>query len=193
MEVIQQLKKSFCVDNCVTSVNTHSEAVAFEVTARQIMAEGKFDLRGWEYTAQEETYKLTSVLGLLWDKGQDTLRLTPTLWEFHTTSQITKRILSAAQKIFDPIGVSSPISLKPKLLLQKLWSCKISWDEEVSENIRADFDNWLQQLHWLKELHIPRHAFRQGKLSFHVFVDASQDAYAAAVFARTETQENIYI
>lgn len=76
MEVIQQLKKSFYVNNCVTSVNTHSEAVAFVVTARQIMAEGKFDLRGWEYTAQEETYKWTSILGLLWDKEQDTLRLT---------------------------------------------------------------------------------------------------------------------
>ncbi|XP_011858839.1 PREDICTED: uncharacterized protein LOC105556364 [Vollenhovia emeryi] len=163
-EVIRQLKKSFYVDNCVTSVNSRSEAIAFEATAGQ-------------------------------DKEQDTLKLTPTLLELPTTPQVTKRnILSAAQRIFDPIGVSSPISIKPKQLLQKLWSCKISWDDEVPEDVKADFNDWLQQLHWLKELCIPRWAFRQeGNMSFHVFVDASQEAYAATVFARTETQESAYV
>jgi len=97
MEIIRQLKKSFYVDNCIISVNTHNEAVAFKVTARQIMKEGKFNLRGWEYTGQEETHKFTSILGLFWDKEQDVLRLTP-LWKFHITPQVSKRnILSTAQ------------------------------------------------------------------------------------------------
>ncbi|XP_071577027.1 uncharacterized protein [Temnothorax nylanderi] len=191
-EIIRHLMKSFYVDNCVTSVDSKSEATEFEVVARRVMDEGKFDLRGWEYTGEED--KSTSILGLLWDKEQDTLRLTPAL-ELRTTLPVTKRsILSAAQRIFDPIGVSSPISLKPKLLLQKLWSCKINWDNEVPEDVKTDFNNWLQQLHWLKELCIPRCAFLQEEnLSFHVFVDASKEAYAAAVFARTETPEGVYV
>lgn len=49
-EIIRRLKKSFYVDNCVTSVNTNSEAKAFEVTAKQVKDDGKFDLQGWEYT-----------------------------------------------------------------------------------------------------------------------------------------------
>ncbi|XP_018395064.1 PREDICTED: uncharacterized protein LOC108773670 [Cyphomyrmex costatus] len=193
---ICQLKRSFYVDNCVTSVNSRNEAIEFEITARRIMAEGKFDLRGWEYTGQEENPEWTSVLGLLWNKKRDTLKLTPTTLESQTTHQVTKRhILAAAQRVYDPIGVSAPISLEPKLLLQKLWSCKIGWDDEVPEEVKTDFNNWLQQLHWLKELCIPRWAFgpEGGKISFHIFTDASQEAYAAAVFARTQTLDNVYV
>ncbi|XP_011698817.1 PREDICTED: uncharacterized protein LOC105456455 [Wasmannia auropunctata] len=195
-DIIRQLRRSFYVDNCVTSVNSRSEAVAFEAVAKRVMAEGKFDLRGWEYTNQVETSRFTPILGLLWDKEQDTLKLTPTLLELHEKSKITKRhILSAAQKVFDPIGVSSPISLKPKILLQKLWSCKISWDDEVPEEIKSEFNNWQQQLPWLKKLCIPRWAFgpNEDKIMFHIFVDASQEAYAATIFAKTETRENIYV
>lgn len=45
------------------------EAIVSEDNARQIMAEGKFDLRGWKYSGQE-AHKYTSVLGLLWDKSK---------------------------------------------------------------------------------------------------------------------------
>lgn len=78
---IQCLKKSFYVDNCVASVDSRNEAIVFETVAKRIMAMGKFEMRGWEHTGQLEEPKLTSVLGLLWDKEQDTLKLSPTLLE----------------------------------------------------------------------------------------------------------------
>jgi len=53
---------------------------------------------------------------------------------------------------------------------------------------------WQQQLFWLKELRIPR--FRRNEeirdLSFHIFVDANQNAYAAVLFARTE-ETKVYV
>ncbi|GFW01392.1 integrase catalytic domain-containing protein [Trichonephila clavipes] len=49
--------------------------------------------------------------------------------------RITKRlILSVVQKIFDPIGLLTPTTLLPKLLLQNLWKLKISWDHELPHN-----------------------------------------------------------
>lgn len=45
-EIIRRLKKSFYVDNCVISVNTLSEATAFQIITRRVMEEGKFELRG---------------------------------------------------------------------------------------------------------------------------------------------------
>jgi len=154
--------------------------------AKQVMNKANFDLRGWEYSGQEEIPMSTLVLGLKWNKVKDTLGLSPSLLEPHTNSQVTKRvILSEAQRVFDPIGLASPVFLKPKLLLQNLWSRKISWDVAVPEDVETEFREWQQHLYWLKELCIPRQAFYQNKnasnLSFHIFVDASQDAYAAAI------------
>lgn len=140
---IRRLMKSFYVDNCVTSVNSKNELRHFEDTAKRIMAKGNFDLRGWEYTGQVETEMSTSVLGLSWNKEQDTLGLTPSSLEQRMTLPITKRtILSAAQRVFDPIGVTTPVFLKPKLLLQRLWSHKISWDAEVPEDVKSEFTEW---------------------------------------------------
>ncbi|XP_011700215.1 PREDICTED: uncharacterized protein LOC105457307, partial [Wasmannia auropunctata] len=197
-KVIQHLQKSYYVDNCVTSVDSEDELFLFKEESKRVMAKGKFDLRGWEHSGQKSITESTSVLGLNWNKEDDTLGLAPSLLKLQTTTSITKRaILSAAQRVFDPIGISSPAFLKPKLLLQELWSHKITWDMEVPANIKIEFNEWQQQLFWLEGLRIPRWAYRQNKetrdLSFHIFVDASQDAYAAALFARTEGPEDVYV
>uniref|UniRef100_A0A224Y3Z1 Putative reverse transcriptase n=1 Tax=Panstrongylus lignarius TaxID=156445 RepID=A0A224Y3Z1_9HEMI len=46
--IIQRLKRSFYVDNCVTSVSNKRELQTFISQASQIMSRGHFDLRGWE-------------------------------------------------------------------------------------------------------------------------------------------------
>lgn len=105
------------------------------------MSKGNFDLRGWEYSDQKETP--TSVLGMKRNKVEDTLGLSPSLFNPHTNSQITKRvILSEAQRVFDPIGIASPVFLKSKLLLQNLWSRNISCDTAVPEDIETEFKEW---------------------------------------------------
>lgn len=146
-QIIRQLMTSFYVDNCITSVETESELFQFEDVAKRVMAKGRFDLRGWEYTGQADNETSTSVLGLSWNKMEDTLRLASSALQRPITLPVTKRkILATAQRVFDSIGVSSPVFLKPKLLLQKLWSHKITWDDEVPEDVRTDFLEWLQQL-----------------------------------------------
>ncbi|GFW06186.1 integrase catalytic domain-containing protein [Trichonephila clavipes] len=48
--IVQKLMSSFYVDNCLTSVQTQSELDRFIDVATEIMAERKFDLRGWEHS-----------------------------------------------------------------------------------------------------------------------------------------------
>ena len=49
----------------------------------------------------------------------------------------------------------------------------------------------------MKELKISRWTFRRNEktrnLSFHIFVDANQNAYAVVVFARTEGIKDVYV
>ncbi|XP_071652824.1 uncharacterized protein [Temnothorax longispinosus] len=196
--IIRKLQKSFYVDNCVTSVDSNEELQLFMEGATDAMSAGGFLLRGWEYSDPTLIRDSSSVLGLTWNRGQDTLSLTKAALEEPLPEKVTKRsILSAAQKIFDPIGLACPLLLRPKLLLQKLWSTDLDWDTEVNKEIEDIFREWHQQLKLLKELHIPRWIFgdelRECSTSLHVFVDASQDAYAAVLFARTETSKGVKV
>ena len=49
---------------------------------------------------------------------------------------VTKRfILKTIASVYEPLGLLSPIMVKPKLLLQELWKRKINWDIEVPSDI----------------------------------------------------------
>ena len=55
-------------------------------------------------------------------------------------------MLVASQKIFDPIGFTSPTTLIPKLLIQKTWKEIFNWDKEIDEITKADFSRWIADI-----------------------------------------------
>ncbi|KAF2895560.1 hypothetical protein ILUMI_10614 [Ignelater luminosus] len=110
--------------------------------------------------------------------------------------KITKRIiLTISHKIFDPIGFACPVLLYPKLLFQTINT--LEWDTEVPQEVEQEFRKWYYQLYLLKEVKIPRwisNSYRaDNKISFHVFVDASQVAYASVIYMRTQSLTNTKI
>ena len=74
------MKTSFYADNCVTSVQSSQELEKFIKIATSIMAEGKFELRGWEFTGDKDV-KPAKILGMLWDKNEGSLSINTTLLE----------------------------------------------------------------------------------------------------------------
>ncbi|XP_031350458.1 uncharacterized protein LOC116176124 [Photinus pyralis] len=199
-ENLAKLATSFYVDNCVTSLSEENELKSFISESTAVMNLGKFELRGWEYTGQEGS-QLTPILGLVWDKFADTLSVASDVikdCELVHSRPVSKRtMLSIAQKIFDPVGFTCPATLLPKLLLRKTWEQKVSWDEKVTEEISSDFQRWLEEVHLLAQIKIPRwihFSIRDSnELTMHVFCDASQNAYAAVVFLRGIFQGKVFI
>ncbi|XP_018307562.1 uncharacterized protein [Mycetomoellerius zeteki] len=193
--IIQKLKRSFYVDNCVTSTHSEEEAILFKEKATSILAKGGFDLRGWQYSNKLGPNKEIPVLGLFWNVREDMLMLSPTTLSQKTPVKVTKReILSFTQKIFDPLGVTCPVQFKPKLLLKRLWNKNTDWDVEVENNDKEAFQQWQQELEHLRHLKIPRWALKNSEtLSLHLFVDASQTAYGAVIFARIEHNSEIEV
>ena len=119
--IIDKLAMSFYVDNYICSVDTEQERDEFIVQATSIMDEGRFILRGWEYNGDPDPKK-TMVLGMIWDKYDDTLSLNLCFLDDLTPSTPTKRsVLSTTHRIFDPLGVACPVMIRPKLMLQKAW------------------------------------------------------------------------
>ena len=136
----------------------------------------------------------TKVLGLAWDKANDTLSCEipdpPELSE-----AITKRIiLSYINQVFDPIGFLCPALLHLKLVLQETWASRSGWDEELTDEVSTSFKQWMVGIHHLKYIKIDRsvtgglHPTNSHK-ELHTFCDASQNAYAAVVYLRTKVTE----
>jgi len=190
---IEKLKQAFYVDNCVTSMDSKGELKTFRTETILIMSQGGFELRGWKSSNDATENRETLVLGILWNKEKDSPSINPTVVKPKNPNIITKReILSAAQKMFDPIGFTCPTSLLPKLLLKELWTEKIDWDTKVADNQANRFVNWLKDLPVLNKIEIPR-KLGKGDLTLHVFSDASGTAYAAVVFARVEYEKTVKI
>lgn len=196
--ILGLLKQSFYVDNCVISVDTNQEAQQFERVSTESMKAGGFDLRAWEYSDKNMSGRQSSVLGLRWHREEDTLSLANPVLGNPRPEIITKRIiLSFTQRLFDPLGMISPVLICPKILLQQIWTQGLDWDSEVSENEATAFRYWIDQLNWLEAVRIPRWAFgvkhEKSSLSLHAFVDASRVAYAAVIYARLEMENKVEV
>ena len=69
---------------------------------------------------------------------------------------IRRAISSNMGKIFDPIGLLTPVTLQCKILLQMTWEHEIGWDDDVWATLTDQFKAWMIALHHLSELLIPR-------------------------------------
>ncbi|XP_071036497.1 uncharacterized protein [Parasteatoda tepidariorum] len=143
-EIAEKLLYSFYVDNCVTSADTEEELRNFINKSTEIMGKGKFDLRCWEHTKihndeDEEKEEVTKVLGLLWNKREDSLFCDVPKMKMKDMPITRRTVLSVAQRMFDPIGFSCPVTLIPKLILQKSWQEKLSWDTRLTEDLKKEF------------------------------------------------------
>lgn len=123
-------------------------------------------------------------LGLLWSPSDDSIRFKVALAPSQKLSKRT--ILADIAKLFDPLGWLSPVLVKAKLIMQTLWLEKLSWDEEVSQEIAACWNKFRQQLKSVEEISIPRWTYQstKSKIELHGFSDASEKAYGAVVYVK---------
>ncbi|XP_021960214.1 uncharacterized protein LOC110856080 [Folsomia candida] len=198
----KKLLESLYVDNCVTSVRSIQEYEDFKRESIDIMEDAKMDLCQWERSFIEMDQDSdqppdTMVLGLIWNKKEDSLRCKVKVPEI--SEKLTKReILSKVRQIFDPIGFSSPTTLQPKVMLQEVWANKLGWDDELPDDIVTNYKKWYEELACLTEVRIPRWIscgadMEKKNIQLHVFCDASQTAYAAVIFLRVSSEDDVKI
>ena len=93
------------------------------------------------------------------------------------------------------MGWLAPIVITAKIIMQSLWILKVSWDEELPLDISNRWQTWLQDLHSISLIKIPRWSGYTPQCEFldiHGFADASKFAYGAVVYlCLIRTQEVI--
>ena len=95
--------------------------------------------------------------------------------------------MSKISTLFDPLGFVTLFVVRAKILMQEVWISGIDWDDQLPENISGKARKWFAELQDLGNIKIGRCLRRPTTQvvtdqSFHVFSDASEDAYAAVMY-----------
>ena len=100
-----------------------------------------------------------------------------------------RSLLKFTSKIFDPLGLLSPLVIRLKLLFRALCDVSCIWDEPLKDDV---VNQWLQivdKFSSLGVLRLPRFYFQPNVnpsfIEINGFCDASLQAYAAVLYMRS--------
>lgn len=95
-------------------------------------------------------------------------------------------------RIYDPLGWLAPVLIDAKILLQELWLDEVQWDQELSQHLATRWTSFCSDLADLAGLRVPcclGWSPQADRVEVHGFSDASERAYAAAVFIVSHYQK----
>ena len=206
--VAENMKNDIYVDNLASGTDNEDETSAFIQTARSIMSPVGFNLRSWNSNCSklresasdqglQDKDPVTKVLGLRWNPNNDMLMFQQSQTVNTTTSNITKReILQESSKIYDPLGLLTPVTIRAKILLQELWKNNFSWDEPLPPEIQKKWLTLSKDLETATQTQFPRRYFPSSSTwpfntTLHIFVDASIKAYGAVAYVSNGTNTSL--
>lgn len=198
--ISQIIAKDFYVDDLCTGGSTVNEVKNIKLQISQLLLSGGFHLRKFHSNepavlTNDQGSENASVhfgepgenktLGLYWDSKNDIFKYSI---QMTMKGSVTKRnILSCIAQIFDPLGLIAPVVITAKIVIQRLWQLKLSWDESVPLDVLTKWRAIYNQLVDLNDLKIPRTILIKNPISIelHGFSDASEVAFGACIFVRS--------
>lgn len=200
--VARIITHDFYMDDMLSGTSNEEELVSLQEQVSKVLSHSGFELRKWAtnspnlslhipQTSPQTCHLLAAdkevrTLGNIWNTSDDTLSLAVNLKTLPMS--ITKRaFLSDTSSLFDPLGLIAPCTIRSKIWMQQLWSSNVNWDEEVPKAILKEWLHHRDDLVKLSALKLERWIGTSDTTTteFHVFADASERAFAAALYART--------
>lgn len=204
-EQVEEIRRSLYVDDLITGGETVTETQLLKESCETIFGEAKFKLHKWhsnipmlevETMPPEETGPSyakeqlgvktgeTKLLGVAWNKAKDTIGVNFP----KPLTEITKReVLGKIARIYDPLGLASPITLAGKLLYREACDTRNPWDKELPRELMASWKSWERTLP--ERVEVPRSLVKYQEeinaIDLHAFGDASSKGVSTAVYAIT--------
>ena len=187
------------VDNVLIGTDSVEQTFSIYQEAKEIFRKVSMNLREWNSNAVEFLEFLSAdervssadgkvkVLGPLWNVKDDLVHI-PGVDRVMMDGVVTKRdVLNIVAKIFDPLGLVTPVTFHGKVFLQTLWKLSKSWDEPLSGDLVREWNQILKMLISVSNLSIKRLVENQSKgvNQLLVFCDASTTCYATTIYLRT--------
>ncbi|XP_063624778.1 uncharacterized protein LOC134796521 [Cydia splendana] len=201
------LDRDIYVDDVVSGAHSVEQARKLRSELSTILASGGFHLRKWTSNHQEffdgvpssdlysEDFRefnsigdiSLKILGLSWLPQADDFTFQVAVEDRRCTK---RTILSEIARIFDPLGLLSPVTFFAKYLMQLLWVSGVSWDDDAPENLASEWREYKAQLPSLKSVSVPRRMVKDFvSLEVHGFCDASERGFCAVVYVRTTGED----
>ena len=202
-DIVSEIKKNLYVDDLISGGTSIAKARENKTAATEIFADAAFELHKWhsnvpelesaetEQNAGEQTFAKQqlgtpeggggAILGLKWDKRRDVLSVAVPAEKADNTK---RGILAKVARIYDPLGVASPLTLCRKLLYRDACNLKVGWDEKLPPDIAAKWAKWESRLpeRVTFERALVKYQEPINSISIHVFGDASGQGVAAGAF-----------
>lgn len=195
--------RDFYMDDIITGCDDLQCAIQLQKELQNLLLSGGFNLRKWcsnsgevlsnvprescefDFHQDQEDRNCVKTLGITW---------LPALDEFNFKASwigdkiITKRnVISETAQLFDPLGLASPVIVTAKIFMQELWKQGFDWDDELPLNLQDQWRTYRLELFKLNRIMIKRYVSQPiGSKQIHAFSDASEKAYGAAVYIRSD-------
>lgn len=206
-DAVKFIQRNFYVDDGLVSVASDTEAVQLVKEARQLCSAGKLRLHKFvcnskkvlksipdeecAESVQDQDMALQEplmerALGVQWCISSDDFQFRVTVKEHPLTR---RGVLSTVASIYDPLGFVAPFILLGKQILQQMCRDNISWDEPLPDELRTQWEAWIQDLQNLSQVkirrcYIPAHFSNVKKYELHHFADASVTGYGECRYLR---------
>ncbi|UYV77428.1 hypothetical protein LAZ67_15000995 [Cordylochernes scorpioides] len=200
-------KRDISVDDIITGAETSMKTLNLRDELIGLLKGGGFVLKKWtsndpailkDITEESrlqlimfEDTEVVKTLGVGWNPKEDCFVYN--LQCTSATEEFTKRqMLSFVAKLYDPVGWLAPVIIVGKTMIQQLWVTGAKWDEPKEFTIRDLWRKFRDELKYLRSMRIPRCLGLEGmqEIQLHGFCDASEDAYAAAVYLKVPNYDN---
>ena len=203
--------KNHCyMDDLMPSVNSIKKAIETRCQLTEMGDKAGFHVRKWvlnltevladvpvedrasEVDLEKNLLPVMKTLGVSWTAREDQFlfHYSPPPDDFEFTK---RNVLKKTATLFDPLGFLSPFMVKAKVFMQQAWVDALEWDEVLPSEQREQWKTWFGELPLLEEIKIPRclkdTSREASSITLHTFSDASEKAYAAAVYNRHKFED----
>lgn len=194
------------VDNCLSVADDVEAMVKLQQSLDKMTKRGGFNLTKWASNSrevlshiQEQEQAESSTLGFNASersKHWECVGIHSDCFLFSVPPSMlavsdpnTKRsLLSIASRVFDPMGLITPFTIRAKMLFQGLWQRRLHWEDPFDEDIAHQWRSWKSELSQLSCITIPCYFMgniqSSSSIELHGFGDASPTVYGAAVYIK---------
>lgn len=200
----EALRTSTYVDDIVTGSCSYESTLLLQQQLVDLLRKGGFELQKWSSNCPQLLNQLPSsrlaidpvsfdsasttdsslkVLGLEWNASTDSFRFCV---KFPNKPCTKRTMLSTLARIFDPLGMLSPVTFLIKHLIQQVWKLKLTWDSSPPPEIVKIWDKYLHDSSSLNSFNLPRLLIpdQTNRIELHCFGDASEKGFCSVLYFR---------